>query len=78
MVTIKTFADSPSRHSLRSACATYASRSTSLPLTALGYGGLSSRIAEYQRPWVRHDRRGSRLILGNHVHACRESNATGQ
>jgi poly-gamma-glutamate capsule biosynthesis protein CapA/YwtB (metallophosphatase superfamily) len=71
MVTIKTFADSAEQAFAEECVRDLRSRVDFLCLSLhWGYGGLSSRIAEYQRP-LGHAMidAGADVILGNHVHA---------
>jgi poly-gamma-glutamate synthesis protein (capsule biosynthesis protein) len=71
MVTIKTFADSAEQAFAEECVRELRSKVDFLCLSLhWGYGGLSSRIAEYQRP-LGHAMidAGADIILGNHVHA---------
>jgi poly-gamma-glutamate synthesis protein (capsule biosynthesis protein) len=71
MVTIKTVADSDEQAFAEARVRDLRSRVDFLCLSLhWGYGGLSSRIAEYQRP-LGHAMidAGADIILGNHVHA---------
>jgi poly-gamma-glutamate capsule biosynthesis protein CapA/YwtB (metallophosphatase superfamily) len=71
MVTIKTFADSAEQAFAEQCVRDLRSKVDFLCLSLhWGYGGLSSRIAEYQRP-LGHAMidAGADIILGNHVHA---------
>jgi len=71
MVTIKTFADS-GEQAFAEACVRDLREKVDFLCLSLhwGYGGLSSQIAEYQRP-LGHAMidAGADVILGNHVHA---------
>jgi poly-gamma-glutamate synthesis protein (capsule biosynthesis protein) len=71
MVTIKTVADSDEQAFAEACVRDLRSKVDFLCLSLhWGYGGLSSRIAEYQRP-LGHAMidAGADIILGNHVHA---------
>lgn len=71
MVTIKTFADSAEQEFAEERVRDLRKQVDFLCLSLhWGYGGLSSRIAEYQRPlgYAMIDA-GADIILGNHVHA---------
>jgi poly-gamma-glutamate capsule biosynthesis protein CapA/YwtB (metallophosphatase superfamily) len=71
MVTIRTFADA-GEQALAEECVRALCNEVDTLCLSLhwGYGGLSSRIAEYQRPlgYAMIDA-GADIILGNHVHA---------
>jgi poly-gamma-glutamate capsule biosynthesis protein CapA/YwtB (metallophosphatase superfamily) len=71
MVTIRTFADS-AEQAFAAECVRDLRKRVDFLCVSLhwGYGGLSSRIAEYQRP-LGHAMidAGADIILGNHVHA---------
>jgi poly-gamma-glutamate synthesis protein (capsule biosynthesis protein) len=71
MVTIRTFAD-PGEQAYAEECVRAVRKEVDVLCLSLhwGYGGLSSRIADYQRP-LGHSMidAGADIILGNHVHA---------